>query len=147
MTSRPRSDVLDGIAPLARRLHQRHTRLWRDAVGSDLTGPQYTVLALLAGTDELDHASLGQAAHLDKSTLTPLLNRLGTRGLITERRDESDRRRRLIAISEAGRDELTSATPAAVAAGDELVERLTADERAQLSALLRRALGSSEDDR
>jgi DNA-binding MarR family transcriptional regulator len=138
--SRTRS-ALEGPGPLARRLYQSHTRLWHEKVDARLTGPQFTVLVELTERGELDHSALVGFAHLDKSTLSPLLNRLEERGLITIARDDRDHRRKLITATDDGVDIVNRLAPSAAAVGDELLSGLTADERSTLLDLLRRAVG------
>jgi DNA-binding MarR family transcriptional regulator len=125
---------------LARRLYQRHTRLWHEKVDPRLTGPQFTVLVELTERGELDHSALVTFAHLDKSTLTPLLSRLEERGLITVARDDDDHRRKLIAVTDGGVAVVNRLAPSAAVVGDELLLALTADERSTLLDLLRRAV-------
>jgi DNA-binding MarR family transcriptional regulator len=138
--SRNRS-ALEGPGPLARRLYQSHTRLWHEKVDATLTGPQFTVLVELTERGQLDHSALVNFAHLDKSTLTPLLNRLEERGLIGIARDERDHRRKLLTATDDGVAVVNRLAPAAAAVGDELLADLTADERSTLLDLLRRAVG------
>jgi DNA-binding MarR family transcriptional regulator len=132
--------VLDGPGPLARRLYQRHTRLWHENVDPRFSGPQFTVLAELTERGELDHSALVEFTHLDKSTLTPLLRRLEERGLITVARDDYDHRRKLIAVTHDGGAVVNRLAPLAAAVSDELLLGLTADDRSRLLALLRRAV-------
>ena len=47
---------------------------------------------------------LGQILHLDSGTLTPLLKRMETSGLINRSRDPNDERRVLISLKDKGRD-------------------------------------------
>ncbi|WP_374222729.1 MarR family transcriptional regulator [Streptomyces spinoverrucosus] len=44
----------------------------------------------------LDQKSIGSLAAVDRSTLTPLLDRLVARGLITKNTDPGNRRRQLV---------------------------------------------------
>ncbi|WP_158635025.1 MarR family winged helix-turn-helix transcriptional regulator [Tsukamurella asaccharolytica] len=132
-------DVLDGAGPLARRLYQRHTRLWRENVGDVLTPPQYTVLALLDGAGPTDHATLADWAALDKATLTTMRNRLLERELVEVAGDHDDGRRRLLSITPHGREVLRDATPGAHAAGRQLLAPLSPGDRDTLVELLRLA--------
>ena len=70
-----------------------------------LTYPQYLVMLALWQTDEPQGVGqLGDLLGLDSGTLTPVLRRLEQRGLVVRRRDEHDERRRLIELTDAGRD-------------------------------------------
>lgn len=68
-----------------------------------LTYPQYPVMASLWSRDEQNVKELGKALFLDSSTLTPLLKRLGTAGLITRTRNPRDEREVLLHLTENGR--------------------------------------------
>ena len=70
-----------------------------------LTYPQYLVMLALWQTDGPQGVGqLGDLLGLDSGTLTPVLRRLEQRGLVVRRRDEHDERRRLIGMTDAGRD-------------------------------------------
>ncbi len=58
----------------------------------DITYPQYLVLLVLWEQDGVRVSGLGERLHLDSATLTPLLKRLETRGLIERRRSAVDER-------------------------------------------------------
>ena len=68
-----------------------------------LTYPQY--IALVALYEEADQTvgRLGEKLFLDSSTLTPLLKRLETAGLLVRYRATTDERQVIIALTEAGR--------------------------------------------
>ena len=69
-----------------------------------LTYPQYvTMMALWDQPDtSLSVGDLGGCLGLDTGTLTPLLKRLETAGLVTRTRDASDERRVLVALTNEG---------------------------------------------
>lgn len=84
------------------------TRLYKphlDALG--LTYPQYLVMLVLWEEDGQSPApmvnELGARLGLDSGTLTPLLKRMETRGLVTRSRDVQDERRVRLQLSDAGR--------------------------------------------
>lgn len=57
-----------------------------------ITYPQYLVLLLLWEEDGSRVSQLGERLHLDSGTLTPLLKRLETHGLVERRRNTADER-------------------------------------------------------
>ncbi|QIK64989.1 MarR family transcriptional regulator [Nocardioides sp. HDW12B] len=69
-----------------------------------LTYTQYLVLLRLWETSPLTVADLGDALNLDSGTLSPLLKRLETQGLVTRRRLPTDERSVEVAVTSAGRD-------------------------------------------
>lgn len=68
-----------------------------------LTYPQYLVMLVLWEGDGLMVSELGQRLSLDSGTLTPLLKRLETAGLISRLRAVEDERRVHIHLTAAGR--------------------------------------------
>ena len=72
-----------------------------DAIG--LTYPQYLVMMLLWEQDNQTVGQLGARLSLDSGTLSPLLKRLTTAGLVTRHRRVEDERSVAIALTDAGR--------------------------------------------
>jgi DNA-binding MarR family transcriptional regulator len=68
-----------------------------------LTYPQYLVMLVLWESDGVTVSSLGERLFLDSATLTPLLKRLESSGLVTRRRAAEDERQVLISLTAAGR--------------------------------------------
>ena len=68
-----------------------------------LTYPQYLVMLVLWERDGLMVSELGERLFLDSGTLTPLLKRLASTGLIARIRDVQDERRVHITLTAAGR--------------------------------------------
>ncbi len=71
-----------------------------DALG--LTYPQYLTMFALWERDNLSVKELGELLHLDSGTLTPLLKRLETMGLVRRARDPADERSVRISLTPAG---------------------------------------------
>ncbi|HEX5365505.1 MAG TPA: MarR family transcriptional regulator [Acidimicrobiales bacterium] len=71
---------------------------------AELTYPQYlTLLALWQDPAEPQAVgTLGHRLHMDTGTLTPLLKRLESAGLVTRRRDPRDERRVLVGVTDEG---------------------------------------------
>lgn len=72
-----------------------------DALG--ITYPQYLVLLVLWERDGRTVSEIGEALHLDSGTLTPLLKRMESAGLVARRRDSGDERRVLVDLTADGR--------------------------------------------
>ena len=80
------------------------TRVYKpllDDIG--LTYPQYLAMLVLWEKDGLMVSALGERLYLDSGTLTPLLKRLESSGLIARVRDVEDERRVCITLTAAGR--------------------------------------------
>lgn len=68
-----------------------------------LTYPQYLVLLVLWETDGITVSEIGRRLRLDSGTLTPVLKRLETSGLLNRNRRQSDEREVEIALTDQGR--------------------------------------------
>lgn len=68
----------------------------------DLTYTQYIALMVLWEHKSINVKELGKHLYLDSGTLTPLLKRLESKGLITRERSREDERTVIITITEAG---------------------------------------------
>lgn len=68
-----------------------------------LTYPQYLVMVALWGGDSVTVGRLGEQLALETGTLTPLLKRLETMGLLRRQRSEVDERRVIVTLTEKGR--------------------------------------------
>ncbi|AWI88964.1 MarR family transcriptional regulator [Methylobacterium sp. DM1] len=68
-----------------------------------LTYPQYLVLLVLWETDGITVSEIGRRLRLDSGTLTPVLKRLETSGLLNRSRRQSDEREVEIALTDQGR--------------------------------------------
>lgn len=68
-----------------------------------LTYPQYLILIVLWKTDGLKVSDIGQRLNLDSGTLTPVLKRLETSGLVKRTRRIQDEREVEIGLTPQGR--------------------------------------------
>ncbi|RMI35259.1 MarR family winged helix-turn-helix transcriptional regulator [Nocardia stercoris] len=69
-----------------------------------LTHPQYLVMLALWGEAPMSVKEIGEAVQLDPPTLSPLLKRLESAGLVSRRRDLRDERNLLIDLTAEGRE-------------------------------------------
>jgi len=84
------------------------TKLYKPVLGAlGLTYPQYLVLLVLWEADTAGSAlgvgELGRRLFLDSGTLTPLLKRMATAGLLTRNRAADDERRVVVTLTTVGR--------------------------------------------
>ena len=68
-----------------------------------LTYPQYLVMLVLWESDELTVSAIGERLYLDSPTLTPMLKRLESLGLVSRQRSQSDERQVIVSLTAAGR--------------------------------------------
>ena len=113
------------------------TQAYQPMLGAlGLTYPQYLVLLVLWEQDGASVKQLGERLLLDSGTLTPLLKRLETAGLLQRRRASDDERRVEVWLSDAGKalEEKAAAIPQAMRC------RYGAEGREAESAMLRQTL-------
>ena len=113
------------------------------AAPGDLRPRHVIALKLLSERGAMSQQTLGELLSLDPSNVVGLLNELEGRALTTRRRDPADRRRHIVEISQDGEAELTVATARIVTVEDEILQALTAGERATLYQLLARAAAAN----
>jgi DNA-binding MarR family transcriptional regulator len=73
-----------------------------DRVG--LTYPQYITMLVLWEADDMTVKQLAERLNLDSATMTPLLKRLETQGLVRRTRGIEDERQVHITLTDAGRE-------------------------------------------
>ncbi|RDZ27851.1 MarR family winged helix-turn-helix transcriptional regulator [Lysobacter silvisoli] len=71
--------------------------------GLGLTYPQYLVMMVLWERDGVSVSEIGQRLYLDSATLTPLLKRLQSAGLVDRSRARGDERQVIVSLTQAGR--------------------------------------------
>ena len=126
---------------LLRRAQQMHVAVWQRDVCSETTSVQFAALAVLDQRPAASQRDLGRDLDLDRSTIADLVARMVRRGLIERERDDDDRRRNVLQLTAAGREELVRLRPRVEAIEPTLTAGLSSSERDQLRRLLRRPPG------
>jgi len=110
-----------------------------------LTYPQYLVMLVLWESDGPSVGELGERLALDSGTLSPLIRRMQTAGLVTRERAVDDERRVTVHLTDAGRalEQRAADVPGALAAqlADDATEYEVA--KASLTALVERLEASN----
>jgi len=104
---------------------------------------EYLVLAALrrAGPPyRMNPTALFNSVILSSGAMTNRLDRLESMGLVERLPDPNDRRGRLVALTDAGRDLVDRSVVDHLANEERLLEPLDAEEREQLAGLLRKML-------
>ena len=86
----------------ASRLITREYQPYLDKMG--ITYPQYLVLMVLWETDGLSVNEIAQKLLLNTNTVTPLLKRMESQGIISRNRSESDERKVIVLLTDKGKD-------------------------------------------
>ncbi len=91
-----------------------------------VTGPQRLVIRVLGKSPDLTARDLSDTLGIDPSTLTGILDRLETQGMITRRPDADDRRRARFKLTAVG-------------------VRIDRERKGTVEAAIRRALGRADE--
>ncbi|MFJ6522519.1 MarR family winged helix-turn-helix transcriptional regulator [Streptomyces filamentosus] len=129
-------EVVELIGTVVARYHQEYEEA---AASHSLTGAQARVLGLLA-LEPTPMRKIAEKLKCEPSNVTGIIDRLESRGLVERRPDPADRRVKLAAPTEEGRDTARRLRDSLRFAREPLGE-LTGVERTLLRDLLRRMLG------
>ena len=101
-----------------------------------LTPPQFDIVATLGNTPGMAFKELGSRTLITKGTLTGVVDRLATRGLVERAADPDDGRVSLVRLTDAGRERIDRAARELAAAGFGSFAALDDGELGRLSGLL-----------
>lgn len=112
-----------------------------DEIG--LTYTQYITMMVLWDQQSITAKALGDALYLDSGTLTPLLKKMETKGLVTRARSDTDERNLILTLTDKGASlrERASDIPAKIGA----CISLSQEDAGALYTLLYKALGGMGD--
>ena len=111
-------------------------RLRAAHIDHNLSPRQFHLLGLLHDHGALTQRDLGRRMDVDPSILVALLNPLDADGYLSRNRDPTDRRRHVVTLTQRGENRLDRAAQAQRNAENEILARLTAEQRRQLRKLL-----------
>ncbi|WP_405799658.1 MarR family winged helix-turn-helix transcriptional regulator [Streptomyces sp. NBC_01506] len=129
-------EVVELIGTVVARYYEEYDQA---AAEHSLTGAQARVLGLLS-IQPMPMRRIAQKLKCEPSNVTGIVDRLESRGLVERRPDPSDRRVKLAAPTEKGRDTARRLRDGLTFAREPLAD-LSVDERTVLRDLLRRMLG------
>jgi len=128
----------DHVGHLLRRANQRHTAIFFDGLGQQLTPMQFAVLIKISDEDEVSQNLLGRLAAMDPATVQGVVRRLRERNLITAHPDPEDQRRSLWRLSKTGKKLIAKSLPEAEAITERTLQPLSRKDRETFLKLLRR---------
>ena len=139
----PREQLLAGIPIAFRAIMDARSRLTHEPwLGVDLTMKQLKVLFVLTSLGPSRPNVIASAVGVSAASATGLLDRLVEQGYIERQRDPADRRAQLIALTEVGRQSVTSLQRAGERHLRESLEGMSDDDLASLGRGLA-ALGAA----
>jgi DNA-binding MarR family transcriptional regulator len=129
---------------LARLGHEATAGFRRSLRPLNLGAQQFIVLKQLQAFGSCSQGELADALGIDYSNLAGVTGELYRRGLIARQRDEADRRRYVVELTDEGRQLLADADQAIAASEEGMLSSLGETEREQLWDLLRRMADALE---
>jgi DNA-binding MarR family transcriptional regulator len=140
-TTRPDPLTLEVVELVGTVVARYHNEYEEAASRHALTGAQARMLGLLS-VEPTAMRRLAQKLKCEPSNVTGIIDRLEARGLVERRPDPADRRVKIAAATDAGREAARQMRESLHFAREPLAE-LSAQERTMLRDLLRRMLGES----
>ncbi|MHC2257096.1 MarR family winged helix-turn-helix transcriptional regulator [Bradyrhizobium embrapense] len=117
-----------------------HTSIFVAKMIEELTPPQFSTLAKLREVGSCSQNHLGRLIHYDSATITGVINRLKSRGLIKSSKDPLDPRRRQIELTDKGRRTADAAIETIAEISGETFAPLTREEFRTLTEILKKII-------
>jgi DNA-binding MarR family transcriptional regulator len=122
---------------LLRRAHQISVALFLEETADlRVTTTQYGALFVLSQVDGLDIVGLGRRLGADRSTSALVISKLEAAGWVKTETSDLDRRRKVLSLTDAGREVLADLAGPAVAARERLLSAFTPEEARAFLTLL-----------
>lgn len=134
------------LSDLLLRVSRAQRRAWRDALAPwNLTPSQGRALRVVTGREGIRVSDLADALHITPRSATEVADGLETQGLVERVPDPRDRRAVLLRPTQQGRTLRADLERARAADARRLFGRLSPDDRAALSRILRLLTGDHPD--
>jgi DNA-binding MarR family transcriptional regulator len=117
-----------------------HRSIFAAKMIEELTGPQFSTLAKLREIGPCSQNHLGRLIHYDSATITGVITRLKSRGLIKSYEDPLDPRRREIDLTDKGRRVADAAVETIAEISSETFAPLTREEFRTLTEILKKII-------
>lgn len=128
---------------LIRRLHQISTQVFmaraREA-GFDVTQVQFAAMDAIHSNPGVDQASVAALIAYDRATIGGVIDRLVTKGYVSRSVSKRDRRAREVTLTDDGTRLFEALLPLVRSLQDDILGRLTADERTVFVALAHKSV-------
>lgn len=134
-------DFTEQIGHLLRRAYQRHTAIFSEIIpDTKLTATQFVVLHAVKERESCSINEIVRATAIDQGTMRGIIDRLKSRQLIRIAEDETDRRKLVVRLTDAGEQLIVEVVPYAKRVTELTYGDFNAAERVALSFLLRRMI-------
>jgi len=136
-------ETLDMAGHLIRRLHQQSSQVFVQrvqAAGYDLTPVQFAALDAIHAHPATDQARIAEVIAYDRATIGGVIDRLEQKGWVRRVISERDRRAREVSLTTQGERVRTALLPIVRDLQDEILEPLSAADRARFLKLARQVV-------
>lgn len=131
--------------PMVRRLFQIANAISVEAFASeDISVLEFAVMQFLLREPELDQVSLAVRIGVDRTNIGVILDQMEKRGLVERQINPSDRRARLLRLTEHGKDVVTRIQPQTAVVREKLFAPLTDAEREMFYDIVERMIAANE---
>ncbi len=117
-------------------MHRSMRGWWRYAKSTGLSMPQFSILMQLHHKGPCGMSGISEGYDITPAATSQLVDKLVQSGLIQRVEDPSDRRAKLLSLTDRGREFVQKGMEERYRWVDELAEKLTAEERTQISNAL-----------
>lgn len=128
---------------LIRRLHQVSVSVFNESVSADgfsITSVQFAAMNALRVNPGIDQRTLSELIAYDRATIGGVVDRLEAKGYVKRRVNPTDRRARVVELTEAGDQVLAEVIPRVREAQVRMLTGLDDAERARFLALAKKAI-------
>ena len=122
---------------LIRRMQQISTAIFTEELkGIDLTSVQWAALHAISERQDLDATRLAETIFFDRATIGGVIERLELKGLISRNMSESDRRIKVLNITEKGKNLISDCDNIVLGVQNKILAPLNDDEKATFLLLI-----------
>ena len=127
----------DQVGFILREVGQRHSTIFADRMIERLTPTQFAAMAKLVEVGDCSQNQLGRHTAMDVATIKGVVDRLAKRGLLSSYADVKDARRRIVCLTDSGREVALQAIEIAAEITRDTLMPLSEAGQKQLLKLLR----------
>lgn len=117
-------------------MHRSMRGWWRYAKSTGLSMPQFSILMQLHHKGPCGMSGISEGYDITPAATSQLVDKLVQSGLIQRVEDPNDRRAKLLSLTDKGRELILNGIKERYRWVNEMADKLTADERAQISEAL-----------
>lgn len=131
---------------LIRRLHQIHLALFAEECAAfGITPVQYSIMSVVLLQPRIDQVRLGYEVGVDRATLTNVIGRLETKGLVRRSKKATDKRSNLVKLTARGEAVLEGMADAVQRAHARTIAPLSREDQARFLDYLNRLVDAGNE--